>query len=195
MSPENARAVRRARLARLLKEEPALTRKELAQRLGLKKDTLRRDLEAIAHDAPAQEAPAQESAAHNAPALPAHQVNAGEAPDAQDVRAGAEPAAHVPAHDAHPAREVLHLPRRSAHQRLEMDLAGRPAMRRDLALLAQSGRTVEELVHQAVVSLAFGYRRALARGEVLPGETFLVTELAVRAAPGAARRPAPASGA
>lgn len=187
MSPENARAVRRARLARLLEDEPGLTRKELAQRLGLKKDTLRRDLAALAEerarsaregqsvraqcaDEPARDAPALE------PAHPAPQVTEGAAQNAPEPRTDDAPAAAGEAQRAHPVR----LPRRGHGARVEMDLRAWPAMRRDLAVLAQTGRTTEELISQAVVVLAYGYRQALARGDLAPGQPFVVTDLTLR---------------
>jgi DNA-binding transcriptional MocR family regulator len=186
----------RLTLVRQLAKE-GLSQRAIAKRLNISKDTVRRDLDRIAAEAEPDDAPAAEP---EAPAEP--QVSEGVAEETVPEDAPlAEPQARVSElwdapldepdePDAPPAEPVAHLPRRVAHQRLEMDLAGRPAMRRDLAVLAQSGRTVEQLVSQAVIALAFGYRQALARGDLLPGETFLVTELTVQPAPRPAARTA-----
>ncbi|MFD6035277.1 DeoR family transcriptional regulator [Streptomyces griseoincarnatus] len=190
MSPENARAARRARLARLLKDEPHLTRKELAQRLGLKKDTLRRDLAAIeearAQKAQAARAESADDTPAPGPALPAPQASEPSAPGARPVRTGAAPHTGEEAQRAQPVR----LPRRGPGARVEMDLRAWPAMRRDLAVLAQTGRTPEELISQAVVVLAYGYRQALARGDLAPGQPFVVTDLTLRPPALLADRPA-----
>ncbi|MFF7521224.1 helix-turn-helix domain-containing protein [Streptomyces pseudovenezuelae] len=191
----------RLTLVRQLAEE-GLSQRAIAKRLKVSKDTVRRDLERIAAEAKPDDVPPGEPDDADAP-----QVSEAVAEVSAPVDApAAEPQAPVAELWAAPLDEpdepdeprdepVAHLPRRVAHRRLEMDLTGRSAVRRDLAVLAQSGRTVDELVSQAVIALAFGYRRALARGELLPGETFLVTELTVRPAPRAAARTAPARGA
>lgn len=184
----------RLTLVRQLAEE-GLSQRAIAKRLKVSKDTVRRDLERIPAEAEPGDAPPGEPETADAPQVSAVEAEQ-DAPEDAPLHAPDAPVSELwdaPLHepdetDAPRDEPAAHLPRRVAHQRLEMDLAGRPALRRDLALLAQSGRTVEELVHQAVVTLAFGYRQALARGELAPGETFLVTGLTVRPAPRAARR-------
>lgn len=180
----------RITLVRQLADD-GLSQRAIAKRLKVSKDTVRRDLERIAaDDAPGDEPPGEPGDTDEPQVSEA--VAEESAPGDEPVAAPLSAPDDVAAPSGEP---VAHLPRRVAHPRLEMDLAGRPALRRDLAVLAQSGRTVDELVQQAVVSLAFGYRRALARGELLPGETFLVTELTVRPAPRPASGTAPAQGA
>jgi hypothetical protein len=182
MSPENARAVRRARLARLLQEEPGLTRKEIAQRLGLKKDTLRRDLAALeeerAHSAgqSVQNAPAHGPAdSEHAPAPAAPQVSNGSAPPAHEASADAAHTGDPDAQRAQPAQ----LPRREAGGQLVIDLSRRPGLLRDLAVLAQVGMSAQDLVETAMHVLAVGYRQGLAAGDVLPNRPFQVTRLSV----------------
>jgi len=194
----------RLTLVRQLAED-GLSQRQIAKRLGISKDTVRRDLErATAEAAPGCEPPGEPDTVDEPQASEAVVEESAPVPAPDDEPLGEPDDAAAlwgaPLDEPDPADEpwgepVAHLPRRVAHSRLEMDLAERPAMRRDLAVLAQSGRTVEQLVSQAVISLAFEYRRALARGDLLPGEPFLVTSVAMRPAPRPAARTAPARGA
>ncbi|WP_329597784.1 helix-turn-helix domain-containing protein [Streptomyces pseudovenezuelae] len=188
----------RLTLVRQLAEE-GLSQRAIAKRLKISKDTVRRDLERITAEAEPGDEPPAEPETGDEPQV-AEAVDVGSAPQGAPPAEPQAPVAELwdapldepDEPDAPPSEPVAHLPRRVAHPRLEMDLDGRPAMRRDLAVLAQSGRTVEQLVSQAVIALAFGYRQALARGDLLPGETFLVTELTVKPAPRPAARTAAA---
>ncbi|MGA5076226.1 helix-turn-helix domain-containing protein [Streptomyces griseoincarnatus] len=181
MTPASARNLRRSRLAQLRQAEPDLSQRDMAQRLGVSKDTVRRDLEALDAEA-AQSAPPVDQAA---------------APDAEPVahaapQASAEaapPRATTVAAVAQPAPPV-DLPRRVAEPLAGMDVSQWRALRRDLAVLAQTGRSAEALVHQAVAALAHQYGRALARGELVPGQPFVVRDMVLRPAAQLADRPA-----
>lgn len=158
MSPESARTLRRSRLAALRRAEPGLSRRELAQRLGVSKDTVRRDLEAMTQDA-----------------VPAA------APDAPQV---AEAGAAEPSQDAP-------LPRRVAQPLSDMDVSQWRALRRDLAVLTQSGRSAEAIVHHVVVAVAQSYRKALVRGDIEVGTPFWITEVVMRPVGPSTARPTP----
>ena len=97
-----------------------------------------------------------------------------------------EGGAATPARDAPPVA----LPRRVADPLADMDVSQWRALRRDLAVLAQSGLSAEAVVHQAVVSLAHQYKQDLAAGRLLPGQRFLIRSLDLRRAPVAAALPA-----
>jgi hypothetical protein len=174
----------RLTLVRQLREE-GLSQRAIAKRLKVSKDTVRRDLEQIAAEAEPDDAPPAETGDPDAPQVSATVPEESAPDDAPPVETG-DPAAPQGAPMASQGAPVA---RRVAHPRLEMDLRQWPAMRRDLAVLRKSGRSVDELVSQAVIVLAFGYRQALDRGEVEPGEPFTVTGLTVRHAlrPEAAR--------
>ncbi|MFF8980209.1 DeoR family transcriptional regulator [Streptomyces cellulosae] len=185
MSAITARRLRREQLRRLTEAEPGLSHRALAQRLGVSKDTVRRDLEAMAQQAlrrgataapQAVEGGASDAAPGGAPAPRAVERGAAEpapggAPAPQPVEGGAV--------DAAPGGAPVPLPRRSTAGQLVLDLADRPGLRRDLALLAQTGCTAEDLVTTAVRVLAAGYGRGLAAGHVRPGRPFAVTGVSV----------------
>lgn len=175
MSAARARRnLRRENVRQLAEREPDLSHRQIGERLGISKDTVRRDLDATAEEAGA------DGAAGDTPTAP--QVSEGgaapDAPDEPDESRGA-------------------LPRRTAPLAGAPDLSQWPALRRDLAQMAQSGMSVEALVHQAVVAVAHGYRQALDRGELQPSDRFLVSGvtlrpaalLADRAVPDSARHP------
>jgi len=165
------RNLRRANVRQLSQREPDLSHRQIAERLGISKDTVRRDLDALAEETGA------DGAEPDAPVEPtAPQVSRGvDAPD--EPRRG--------------------LPRRIAPLAGAPDLSQWPALRRDLAVLAQSGMSAEALVHQAVVAVAHAYRQALDRGGLRPGDRFIVgavdlrpaAQLADRAVLDSARRP------
>ncbi|WP_225080481.1 hypothetical protein [Streptomyces sp. CoT10] len=87
-----------------------------------------------------------------------------------------------------PAAALPALPRRVAEPLAGIDASQWPALRRDLAVLAQCGRSAEALVHQAVVALAYGYRQALARGDLEPGQPFIAVDMTLRPLPVPASR-------
>lgn len=185
MSAITARHLRRERLRRLNEAEPDLSHRALAQRLGVSKDTVRRDLEAMAQEAERRGAP------------PAPQVVEGGAPGGApapaDTAPGGAPAPAEPAPGGAPAPDAVEggaaeaapggspapLPRRVTAGQLVLDLGDRPGLRRDLAMLAQTGCSAEDLVTTAVRVLATGYSRGLAAGHVLPGRPFAVTGMSV----------------
>lgn len=178
MTPASARDLRRARVAQLRQAEPDLSHREMAQRLGISKDTVRRDLDALDADAaqpapPADQAPAPEP---DPVAHPAPQVSEA---DASPADTATDPVAQT----APPAQ----LPRRVADPLADMDVSQWRALRRDLAVLMLTGRTAEAMVHQAVVALAHCYRQALTHGELEHGQPFLVSGMTLRPLPAADR--------
>ncbi|MFD5468859.1 HTH domain-containing protein [Streptomyces sp. NPDC127105] len=181
MTPASARSLRRARVAELRRAEPELSHREMAQRLGLSKDTVRRDLEAIEQGVEQTAPPVEEpgplgAAGEDTVAQTEPQVSEGGAlEDAPDGAAATDGAAQ----SAAPAG----LPRRVAQPLAGIDLSQWPAVRRDLAVLAQTGRSAESLAHQAIVEMAHQYRQALARGELVPGQPFIVTDMVLRPLP------------
>lgn len=167
------RNLRRANVRQLSQREPELSHRQIAERLGISKDTVRRDLDALTDEAGA------DGAAPDAPdAPPAPQVSAG----------GADGAGEDAPDELRPA-----LAQRIAPLAGAPDLSQWPALRRDLALLAQSGSNAEALVHQAVVAVAHSYRQALARGALQPGDRFIVGAVELRLAAQLANRPVPDS--
>lgn len=160
MSPSSARSLRRARVAELAQAEPKLSHREMAQRLGLSKDTVRRDLEALAQEAQ-DSAPAAARGVEPV-AQPAPQASVAGAPGtAQSAPAG-------------------ELPRRVAQPLAGADLSQWPAVRRDLAVLAQTGRSAEAMAHQAIAALAHHYRQAVIRGDIQSGTPFIVSAMTLR---------------
>lgn len=165
------RADRRTLVRQL--HEQGLSRRAIADRLGIGKDTVRRDLAAIERQA------AEETAPPDAPGAP-------DAPQAGQDTTGKNAPQGAP---------VAQLPRRVAHPLDGADLSRWPAVRRDLAVLAQCGRTAEELAHQAITALAHHYSRALAAGDIEPGQPFTVAAMTLRPLPRPAARTAAADGA
>lgn len=154
-----------------------LSQRKIAERLGISKDTVRRDFEKLdAEDAP-DDAP---------PAEPGD-------PDAPQVSAGASEGSA--SDGAPPGEPVAQLPRRVADPLADMDVSQWRALRRDLAVLAQTGQTPEALVHQAVVAMAHEYRQELARGDIQPGVPFLVSSVRLTPLRHRARPAAPVQGA
>ncbi|KPC86281.1 hypothetical protein ADL35_12425 [Streptomyces sp. NRRL WC-3753] len=180
MTPASARDLRRARVAKLRQAEPDLSHRDMAQRLGISKDTVRRDLEALDTDVAQPAPPDAEGQAPGAPTVAhtAPQVGEDTAPPA--VPSAAEVAPSAPAHP---------LPVRQADPLAGMDVSQWRALRRDLAILAQSGQSAEALVHQAVVATAHAYRQALAAGELQPGDGLLITGMTLRPRAQLADRP------
>ncbi|MFM9653540.1 HTH domain-containing protein [Streptomyces galilaeus] len=200
MSPASARTLRRRRVAELRAAEPSLSLRQMADRLGISRDTVKRDLDEID----------REAAASAPPATPADEPVRPVDDSAPQASAGGSPASATPAAEPAPPAEpgsatvsgrsaetapadataVRPLPRRVSRDELVIDLAGWPALRRDLTVLEQSGRSPEALISQAVVVLAFGYRQALDSGRVEPGEAFIVRDMTVVPAEQLAARPA-----
>ena len=193
MTPATARDLRRRAVAELRAAEPGLSLRQMADRLNISRDTVTRDLEAL-----------DRAAAENAPPAEAAADPVDDSAPQASMRAAAEkaPVAESPtvvvAEDLPPAEasdrpaETVSatLPRRVADPLADMDVSRWRALRRDLALLAQTGDRAEALVHQAVVAVAHAYRQALARGDIAPGVPFLVrsaqlTPLRHRAKPAA----------
>lgn len=154
MTPASARALRRRRVAELRAAEPDLSLRQMAVRLGLSRDTVSRDLDAIAR-----------MAAESAP------------PAAEPAAAGRERSGPVADPAPQASEGVAQLPRRVADPLAGMDMSQWRALRRDLALLTQSGMSAETLVHQAVVTLAHQYRQDLAAGHLKPGQRFLIRSM------------------
>jgi DNA-binding transcriptional MocR family regulator len=174
VTPSSARALRRRRVAELRAAEPGLSLRQMADRLGVSRDTVTRDLAEIdrgaAESAPpagrpepvAEQTTAAERAGLAPVADPAPQVSeGGRTGDAMPGEASAHPVAQ----DRPPAQ----LPRRVSAERLEIDLRRRPGMRRDLAVLADLGLGHEDLIDFALQVLATGYRQGLADGVIRPG--------------------------
>lgn len=143
----------RRTLVRQLAEE-GLSQRAIAKRLKVSKDTVRRDLDAIAQD----DAPPAEPEARDAP-----QVSNGDSPEG-----------------APPGEPAARLPRRVAQPLEGIDLSQWPAVRRDLAVLAQTGSPAEVVAFRAITSVAHHYGRALAAGDIEPGQPFLVTGMTLR---------------
>lgn len=169
-----------------------LSQRQIAARLGISKDTVRRDLEAIEREGEPGDAP---------PAAPddadTPQVSEGDEPEGAPQDAPpAEPDDVREAHDAAPGAPVAQLPRRVSAARVEIDLRQWPGLRRDLAVLADGGfDDPVDAIAQAVKVLATGYRQGLAQRRIIPGP-FVVRHLVVgppmpdQLLP---RRPAPAA--
>lgn len=157
--------------------EEGLSQRQIARRLGVSKDTVRRDLERIAAETEPDDAP---------PAEP-HE------PDAPQVSTG-DPEDSAPDSET-PDEPVAQLPRRVADPLADMDVSHWRALRRDLAVLAQTGQKPEALVHQAVVAMAHEYRQELARGDIQPGVPFLVSSVRLTPLRHRARPAAPVQGA
>ncbi|MEU9388301.1 helix-turn-helix domain-containing protein [Streptomyces sp. NPDC048279] len=203
------RADRRT-LVRQLADE-GLSQRKIAGRLGVSKDTVRRDLENTASQGDPGDAPDDEPDGGDAPQVsdavaaegapldaPGDEPDDGGAPqDAPPADPGSSVAHARPVEDAPPA-----LPRRiPAGQTIVLDLDQSPTLRRGLAELAATGLPPEALIAQAIAVLAVGYRQGVARGEIRPDRPFLVRSTTVgppepgRALPIRHAPPAPARGA
>ncbi|MFD9445484.1 helix-turn-helix domain-containing protein [Streptomyces sp. NPDC060006] len=190
-----ARSERRKLVAELRAAEPGLSLRQMARRLGLSRDTVRRDLDDINQQAALSATPVAEPAppvagyatadaggadpvTHTAP-----QVNGGSADGAADSAPPAEASAPAVAQRAPLVQRLtgpLALPD-------EVDLRQWPAVRRDLATLAQTGVPVEKLVHDAIVTMAHHYRKALAAKVIERGQSFTVHDMTLRPLPVAPR--------
>lgn len=162
MTPADARSLRRRRVAELRAAEPGLSLRQMAKRLGISRDTVRRDLDDIDR-ASSQGAPSSDAVSQTAP-----QASGSVAAESATRD---EASASGPLQGATPAG----LPRRVAQPLAGVDLAQWPAMRRDLADLVRSGRTAEGVAHMAITAVAHAYRQALANGELKVGQLFHVS--------------------
>ncbi|MFI6337811.1 hypothetical protein [Streptomyces sp. NPDC050535] len=163
MSPDSARILRRKRVAELRQAEPELSHRDMGLRLGISKDTVRRDLDDLA--ATAAQSATGDAVGAELVAQSAPQVSEGGAPGvAQDA-------------------PRLELPRRMVGPLDGIDVRHAAALRRDLAILAQTGRSPEGIVHDAVLEMARHYSRALATGALPPGRPFAVMAMEFRALP------------
>lgn len=174
----------RLKLVRQLRSD-GMSQRAIAKRLKVSKDTVRRDFERLDAESAPDAEPGDEPLTGPDDAE-APQVSAGDRPDTGD---GGAPQDEPPG-EPHPAPDdagaprdepVAQLPRRLSADRLDIDMSRRPGLRRDLALLAQTGCTAEQLVVTAVRVLAAGYQKGLAAGDVLPHQPFQVTRLSVAA--------------
>ena len=162
----------RLKLVRQLRVE-GMSQRAIAKRLKVSKDTVRRDVERLdAEGAPDDEPLAEPD---DEPSTTPDDADAPQDSDGDRPDSGEDGAPR----DEPPGEPVAHLPRRVSATELVIDLSRRPGLRRDLALLAQTGCTAEELVVTAVRVLAVGYRQGLAAGDVQPGRPFAVTRLSV----------------
>ncbi|MEU1474547.1 HTH domain-containing protein [Streptomyces sp. NPDC005760] len=195
----------RRTLVRQLSED-GLSARAIAQRLKVSKDTVRRDLAALAEEDESAQEPDDEPQNAEAPQVTADAAADGapsdepqEAPvdgPASDLWAPGEP------EDA-PVEELVdepvepdappRLPRRiRPSEELVIDLSRWPALRRDLAVLEATGLSPEALVNQAVIVLAFGYKQAVSAGRIRPDGPFIVRDMTVSPPVPGPRRAAPA---
>jgi len=220
VTPADARALRRRKAADLREAEPGLSLRKMARRLGVSRDTVARDLEEHDRRAAGSAPPVEDVAepvAHSAPVVDALAADAEDgrgaavdsAPQASDVAAESAPpvvvaaaeAAEVapPTQDSIPdeAQAVAHpapaarQPRRLADTELTIDLRQWPGLRRDLAVLAETGVSPEALINQAVVVLTHGYKQGVRCGAIRPDRPFVVRDLIVGPPRSYPRRPAP----
>lgn len=110
-------------------------------------------------------------------------------PVAEAAASGGQPVAAVAATDGQERLPVAErpLPQRTAGLLGGIDVSRSRALRRDLAVLAQTGRSAEALVYQAVTAVAHHYSQALDRGDIVPGQLFMIREMALRPVPVAGR--------
>jgi len=163
----------RRTLVRQLRDE-GLSQRAIARRLGVGKDTVRRDLEQDEPAAAPDDTPPGEPDTVAAPQVGLAEV--------EEAAPGGAP------QDA----PVAQLPRRVADPLAGMDVSQWRALRRDLAVLAQTGSSPESLVHLAVVALAHQYGKELAAGRLKPGERFVVRSMDLHLTGPAARTAAAA---
>ncbi|MFE6853452.1 helix-turn-helix domain-containing protein [Streptomyces sp. NPDC057674] len=131
---EDAVARRRATVAKLLRDD--LPQRKIAERLGVSKDVIYRDVQAMSRDA----------------ATPPDQDNRG--PRATDILDVALPAATPPEPPATASRDTA----TPAAPGLTLPLDA--ALVADLATLTRNGTTPEAAIRHAVAHLAKGYRLA-----------------------------------
>jgi hypothetical protein len=148
-----ARVERRAAVRHLAQQEPGLSHRAIAARLGIGKDTVRRDL--AQGGAPAAAPPAAPDAPPTPPDAPSGELAA--PPDAPD---------DAVAHDG--GRLVIEL---------------YPGLVEDLATLRLTGSTDEAVVDYAVAQLAGAYRNAIRLGVLKAGDPIDITTISLRPPP------------
>lgn len=151
------RADRRTLVRQLATE--GLSRRQIAARLGISKDTVRRDLSQAEQQSAADQAP---DAPEDAP------------PAAPDDAPPAEPGAPAAA----PSPTVAH---DGAH--LVVDLARHPCLAADLAVLVRTGRSPGDVLAQAVGAVADAYRAALRDDRIDAGVPFFLPPIQLHPAP------------
>lgn len=159
------RNLRRENVRQLIEREPELSHRQIADRLGVSKDTVRRDLDALVQEAGA------EGAEPDAPVAP--QVSGG---GAEPGAFSAPPTAHSGAPDAPPADPAQDEPV------LRIRLARRPRMLRSLCALREAGLKAPAVIDTVLAAFVGSYRQALAQGQLKPGERYQVTVRVRRAA-------------
>jgi DNA-binding transcriptional MocR family regulator len=177
------RNLRRENVRQLSQREPGLSHRQIADRLGISKDTVRRDLDALAQEpgadgaapiapvAPQISGGGAEPAAFSAP--PAEPGGTPDAPPANGSGAeSAEPDAPV-APPADPAQD---------EPVFRIRLARRPRLLSSLCALREAGLTPAAVIDTVLAAFVGSYRQALARGELKPGERYQVTVRVRRAA-------------
>lgn len=188
MTPASARALRRRRVAELRAAEPDLSLRQMADRLGISRDTVTRDLEALDHQAAEVRPPAEESdqpVEDSAPQVRelddvVAETGTGAVDATGDQVAEVRPPAEVTVVDQAAESAPPRLPRRiRPSEELVIDLSRWPALRRDLAVLEATGLSPEALVNQAVIVLAFGYKQAVSAGRIRPDSPFIVRDMTV----------------
>ncbi|MGW7195529.1 hypothetical protein [Streptomyces chryseus] len=158
-TPDADRAARRATVRQLAQQD--LSHRAIAARLGISKDTVRRDL---AHPAPTV-AHTEPEVAHPARATES-QSDAPPAPPAPPAEDSAPPAAPTrPFGVVRPGAGLTVLP--------DVEFAD------DLAVLMSCGRTAADAIGHAVSIVAGIYRNAWARGVVLHGQEPCIVDAAV----------------
>lgn len=173
MSPASARTLRRRRVAELRAAEPELSLRQMADRLGISRDTVRRDLEEIDREAAGSAPPATPADApvrpvdDSAPQASEGASPASATPAAEDAPPAEPGSATAPGRSAEPA--PADLPRRTVAEELVLDLGQWPGLRRDLAVLAVTGMSAQEAIATAVRVLAVGYRQGIASGAIGQG--------------------------
>lgn len=187
MTPASARSLRRADVAELRRAEPDLSLRQMAQRLGMSRDTVRRDL------ADLDAAAAQSATAAADPATPVADSASGDADGTDQVAQSAPQVSGGGALGVAQDAPRTGLPRRVAQPLDGIDVRRSAALRRDLAVLAQTGFSPEAIVHQAVLELAHHYRKALNSGALPPNRPFNVRAMTFVALPAPAARSAPAA--
>ncbi|MFJ6386421.1 helix-turn-helix domain-containing protein [Streptomyces sp. NPDC091972] len=203
MTPASARALRRRRVADLRAAEPDLSLRQMADRLGISRDTVTRDLEALDREAADIRPPAEAPDGPVADSAP--QVSEGDDVVAETGTDQVDEAGRRVAEDRPPAGSAAadlvadaappRLPRRiRSGEELVIDLSRSPALRRDLAVLEATGLSPEVLVAKAVAVLRFGHEQAVRAGRLRPGDPFVALDVTVGPPPAGLRRPAPASG-
>lgn len=152
----------RRTLVRQLADE-GLSQRQIAVRLGISKDTVRRDLRQDVRQ------PEQDSAAGQAPDEP------------QDPPQGAPGDAPAPGPGA-PPETVAH-PVAQGGARLVLELDQMPRLAADLAVLARSGWSAVDVLGRAVGAVADAYRLALREGLIDEGVPFFLPPIELRPAP------------